>query len=205
MPVLKVKTLKETRRENDVALNYYAISYGKGPRFDVEPTPPATPARDRKPQPGPEAGVLSAVLKALAIHPAVAWVRRMNTGAVKVGSGPSARFVRFGFTGCSDILGQMKDGRLLAVECKSDKGKLSEAQVNFIDTVRAAGGVAGMARSIDDALLIIKYGLMSGPTVKAGQGECNSRGFPPVAHTPSPLTSPDSTLDPTCETVTRKP
>lgn len=159
------KTLKQSIRENSTAMNYYAASFGKGPVFDLAPTPAAKPASERKPQSGPEAGVLSAVLKALSIHPAVAWVRRMNTGAFKVGTGPSSRFVRFGFPGCSDIIGQMKDGRFLAVECKAEKGKLSDAQVAFIDTVRAAGGVAGMARNVDDALLIIKYGLMrSAPT-----------------------------------------
>lgn len=192
-PTAKAKDLKQTIRDSAVAMNYYAISSGKGPRFDLEPAPVATPARERKPQPGPEAGVLAAVIKALSMHPAVAWVRRMNVGAIKIGEGRNARFFRAGFVGCSDIIGQMKDGRFLAVECKSATGKLSDEQVRFIDTVRAAGGVAGMARSIDDALLIIKYGLMRDArslTAKAGQGECNSRGFPPVAHTPGPLTSP---------------
>ena len=155
------KSLAETRRENDVALNFYAASFGKGPVFELAPAPSESPKR--RPQRGPEADVLAGVLKALAIHSAVAWVRRMNTGAFKIGDGRNARFFRAGFVGCSDILGQMRDGRLLAIECKSATGKLSDPQRNFIETVRAHGGVAGMARSIDDALLIIKYGLMSGP------------------------------------------
>ena len=203
--VLKTKTLKETRRANDAALNFYAVTFGKGPRFDLEPVAAVTPARDRKPQAGPEAGVLSAVLKVLSIHPAVAWVRRMNTGAFKIGEGRSARFFRAGFVGCSDIIGQMKDGRFLAIECKSASGKLSEAQINFIDTVRASGGVAGMARSIDDALLIIKYGLMRGPIVKAGQGACNARGFPSGGPHAQPPIIPDAAPDFTCETAARKP
>ena len=152
------KTLKQTRRENDQALNFSAASFGKGPTFPVEPVPEAAPKR--RPSRGPEADVLSAVLKALSLHPAVAWVRRINTGAFEVGTGPARRFVRFGFPGCSDVLGQMKDGRLLAVECKSAVGKLSPEQQRFIEVVRENGGVAGMARSVDDALLIIKYGLM---------------------------------------------
>lgn len=203
--VLKTKTLKETRRANDAALNFYAAAFGKGPTFDLEPAPAATPTRERKPQSGPESGVLSAVLKALSLHPAVAWVRRMNTGAFKIGEGRSARFFRAGFVGCSDIIGQMKDGRFLAIECKSASGKLSEAQINFIDTVRASGGVAGMARSIDDALLIIKYGLMRGPIVKAGQGACNARGFPSGGPHAQPPITPDAAPDFTCETAARKP
>lgn len=208
------KTLRETRNESAKALNYYAQSFGKGPVFDLEPAPEVTPRAERKPQPGPESSVLAAVLKVLAIHPAVAWVRRMNTGAFKIGDGRNARFFRAGFVGCSDVIGQMKDGRFLAVECKSAVGKLSEPQRNFIDTVRAAGGVAGVARNVDEALLIIKYGLMrsgevlpgaSADPVKAGQGACNARGVPSGGpHAQPPITT-DAAPDTSCATVTRKP
>lgn len=198
------KSLAQTRRENDQAMNFYAVSFGKGPTFDLAPSPEVTPRAERKPQSGPESAVLSAVLKALAIHPAVGWVRRMNTGAFRIGEGRNARFFRAGFVGCSDILGQMKDGRFLAIECKSATGKLSEPQINFIDTVRANGGVAGMARNVDEALLIIKYGLMAAP-VKAGQGACNARGFPSGGpHAQPPITA-DAAPDTPCATATRKP
>lgn len=155
---MKAKTLREQRNEAAKAMNYYAAASGKGPVFALEPAPATTPRS--RPHRGPEADVLAAVLKALALHPAVAWVRRMNTGAFKVGTGPQARFVRFGFPGCSDVLGQLKDGRFLAVECKAERGKLSPEQERFIDVVRANNGVAGVARNVDEALLIVKYGLM---------------------------------------------
>jgi hypothetical protein len=76
----------------------------------------------------------------------VAWAKRMNTGAAKL----KGFFVRFGFVGCSDILGQLKDGRLLAIECKAADGKLSPEQRDFLDQVRRNRGVAGTARSIQD-------------------------------------------------------
>ena len=63
-----------------------------------------------------------------------------------------ARFVRFGWLGCPDVLGQLKDGRLLGVEVKSPTGKLCPAQTVFLDRVRAAGGVAFMARDLRDVL-----------------------------------------------------
>lgn len=69
---------------------------------------------------------------------------------------------------------------------------------------RENGGVAGMARSIDDALLIIKYGLMAVP-VKAGQGACNARGFPSGGPHAQPPITPDAAPDLTCETAARKP
>ena len=94
----------------------------------------------------PEAAALMEVLKALRNHSAVAWCERQNSGAAKVGG----RFIRFGWRGCSDIIGQLKDGRLLACEVKAPKGKLREEQQIFIDQVNHAGGVAFMARNYLD-------------------------------------------------------
>ncbi len=96
----------------------------------------------------PEAGALREVLQALTAHPAVAWCERMNTGAARIGN----RFVRFGWPGCPDVLGQMKDGRLLGVEVKADKGKLRPEQAVFLERIRCAGGVAFMARDCRDVL-----------------------------------------------------
>lgn len=42
-----------------------------------------------------------------------------------------------------------------AIECKF-KGRATDEQLAFIDTVRRAGGRAGIARSVEDAALIIK-------------------------------------------------
>lgn len=94
----------------------------------------------------PEAAALVEVLKALRGSTAVAWCERMNSGAVRMGS----RFVRFGFRGCPDVLGQMEDGRMLAVEVKAAKGKLSPEQAAVLERVRTAGGVAFVARDLRD-------------------------------------------------------
>lgn len=91
-----------------------------------------------------EAAALVEVLKALKTHPAVSWCERMNSGAVRMG----ARFVRFGFVGCPDVLGQLRDGRLLGVEVKAPKGKLRPEQSIFLERVRCAGGVAFVARDL---------------------------------------------------------
>ena len=96
----------------------------------------------------PEAGALREVLQALSAHSAVAWCERMNSGAVKIGS----RFVRFGWKGCPDVLGQLKDGRLLGVEVKSASGVLRPEQTLFLDRIRCAGGVAFMARDCRDVI-----------------------------------------------------
>ena len=94
----------------------------------------------------PEAAALVEVLKALTAHPAVSWCERMNSGAVRIGK----RFVRFGWKGCPDVLGQLKDGRLIGVEVKAAKGKLRPEQAVFLERIRCAGGVAFMARDCRD-------------------------------------------------------
>ena len=96
----------------------------------------------------PEAAALVEVLKALNTHPAVAWCERMNSGAARMG----ARFIRFGFKGCPDVLGQLKDGRLLGVEVKAKAGRLRPEQAVILERIRGAGGVAFVARDLRDVL-----------------------------------------------------
>lgn len=96
----------------------------------------------------PEAAALVEVLKALRHHPAIAWAERQNTGAAQVGG----RFIRFGWRGCSDVIGMLKDGRLLAVEVKVPSGKLRAEQAEFLSLVRRFGGVAFVARDCHDVM-----------------------------------------------------
>lgn len=102
--------------------------------------------------------VLRAVLEALRVHPRVAWAHQFNTGAFTVEDTDrlgrrSSRRVRCGFPGCPDILGQMRDGRLLAVEVKRSKassGEFRPGQLEFLGVVLEANGVAFVARGIAD-------------------------------------------------------
>lgn len=96
----------------------------------------------------PEAAALVEVLKTLRAHPMVAWCERMNSGAARI----SGRFVRFGWIGCPDVLGQLTDGRLLGVEVKAERGKLRPEQIIFLERIRSAGGAAFMARDCRDVL-----------------------------------------------------
>jgi len=67
-----------------------------------------------------------------------------------------ARMIRFGLcVGSSDLIAIMPDGRFLAVEVKTETGKATKEQLNFIEQVRKAGGKAGIARSVKDALEIL--------------------------------------------------
>jgi hypothetical protein len=110
------------------------------------------PYRLTHPEPR-EADVLSAVLKALAYHPKVAWHARMNSGAGKVlRAGGVSQFMRWGFVGCPDVLGQLRDGRVLACEVKRPSGSPTDEQRAFLRCVRENGGLAVVARSVDDLL-----------------------------------------------------
>ncbi|MEI8325123.1 MAG: VRR-NUC domain-containing protein, partial [Betaproteobacteria bacterium] len=69
-------------------------------------------------------------------------------GAARIG----ARFVRFGFVGCPDVLGQLRDGRLLGVEVKAKDGRLRPEQAVCLERIRGAGGVGFVARDLRDVL-----------------------------------------------------
>lgn len=111
--------------------------------------PPESRPRQRRTTRTPEAAVIREVASFLRRHPRVAWAARINTGVARYGK-HNERFVRFGAVGMSDFIGQMTDGRFLAVECKAPDGKLSDEQADFLARVKAYHGVAIVARSVGD-------------------------------------------------------
>jgi hypothetical protein len=56
-----------------------------------------------------------------------------------------------GYPGVSDIIGCYK-GRMIAIELKSPKGTASPDQERFIQNVKDAGGIAFIAKSLDDVI-----------------------------------------------------
>lgn len=55
--------------------------------------------------------------------------------------------------GFSDLFGFRKsDGRAVFIEVKTPKGKPSTEQVKFLETMRKYGAVAGVCRSVEEAL-----------------------------------------------------
>lgn len=98
-----------------------------------------------------EAKILNDCLIALSQNGCLVW--RNNTGALQDKTG---RWVKFGLcNGSADIIGVAPGGKFLAVEVKAPGGKVSADQHRFIQAVRVAGGLAGVARSPDEALSII--------------------------------------------------
>jgi len=89
----------------------------------------------------------------IALSEAGCMVWRNNTGALADKYG---RPVKFGLCrGSSDIIGIAPDGRFLAVEVKTKTGRTTKDQENFIWRVQYCGGIAGVVRSVQDALDLI--------------------------------------------------
>ena len=100
-----------------------------------------------------EAEILKAIMQYLRVHPKVAKVWRQNSGTFKEGS----RFIRANTArGMSDIMGVLKSGRTLAIECKAKRGTLHDHQKQFLDSISAAGGLAFVARSVNDVMAALE-------------------------------------------------
>ena len=54
--------------------------------------------------------------------------------------------------GVADIVGIYDGGRLLAIEVKTSRGRLSPAQERFLQNVRDRGGLGFVARGVEDVI-----------------------------------------------------
>ena len=144
----------------------------QSPLFD----PPAQPKRRAKGKTRHrrdplERDIQKVILQALRIHPAVARIERTNTGAGRfVGKdGKAGRFVRFGFQGQADLTGVARDGRAIAIEVKRPRTRnnVTSEQRAYLDQVRQAGGLAGVATCAEEAFAIVE-----------GRSNFMSRGSP---------------------------
>jgi penicillin-binding protein-related factor A (putative recombinase) len=98
-----------------------------------------------------EGAVKKACLEYLKLRGAYVWVN--NTGALR---DKKNRPVFFGKVGSSDILGVLPGGKFIAVECKAPKGRLSDHQIEFLNEIEKMGGVAIIARSVDDIEKVLR-------------------------------------------------
>ena len=113
--------------------------------------PPAKPPRKRRARKH-EASVSIEIRKALRAHPLVAWTTRINRGVAFYGERGERRVPFNYMPGISDRIGQLKDGRFLAVEVKAPGEIPSQEQQDFIDLVNRNGGVAFVARAAEDVI-----------------------------------------------------
>lgn len=78
---------------------------------------------------------------------------------VNVGSGRTEDGRHFSTgvpVGFSDLFGvRSSDGRAVFIEVKTPKGRPTKQQINFINRMRAAGAIAGICRSAEEAVRLI--------------------------------------------------
>lgn len=123
-----------------------------------------SPDRLRLTRPEPtEADVLASVLQYLELarrQRRVVWYARTNTGAGRLvqRDGTPGQWMRFGWRGCPDVLGQLPDGRLLALEVKRPSGRVRPDQQAFLDLALSAGAAGGIVRSVDDVHVLLGGG-----------------------------------------------
>ena len=99
-----------------------------------------------------ESDIQSAIMIALGEHPDVAWVYVTSAGSFRVRGG----YMTVGFKGLVDILGQMRNGKTLAIEVKKIGQKPSTEQYDFIDLINKNNGIAGWCCNVQGALDIIE-------------------------------------------------
>ena len=110
-----------------------------------------------------EAAIQQSVRLALGMCPAVRMFRN-NSGAYKA---PDGRVIRYGLaTGSADLIGWqtvtitpdmvgLHIARFVSIEVKAPKGRLTPEQETWRAAVLKAGGIAVVARSVDDVAFLV--------------------------------------------------
>lgn len=90
----------------------------------------------------------------LAVSEAGAIVWRNNVGFATY---PNGTVVKYGVCnpGGADLVGIAPGGRFLAIEVKVPGQRPTPEQQRFINGVNLAGGIAGVARSVEEAIALL--------------------------------------------------
>lgn len=98
-----------------------------------------------------ESQLVNEIFRAVYPH---AQLFRANVGSVKTADG--RRFSTGLPKGFPDLFGyRRRDGKAVYIECKLDYNHASNEQAAFIIRAQAAGALAGVCYSVDDALSLV--------------------------------------------------
>lgn len=105
----------------------------------------------------PEHLIQDQIRLALSVHQCT--VFRINVGSVRL---PDGRFFKTGVpSGYSDLSGfRWSDGKAFFIEVKTKTGRPRQDQIQFHHMLTSHGIIHGIARSPDDAVKIVKEGLV---------------------------------------------
>lgn len=105
-----------------------------------------------KPEPVTENGIMNAIM--IAVSAEGHYIERNQSGLLFDRDGNR---VRVGFVGRSDLSGfRAGDARAFFMEVKTKTGRSSKEQRQFISAMQKRGAIAGIVRSVADALLLLK-------------------------------------------------
>ncbi len=101
-----------------------------------------------------EKDILKAIMQLLNRHPKVSRAWRQNSMTARfIGKDGKPRFVRANTAvGMADIQFMLKTGRSGFIEVKTPTGIVAEHQQQFLDEINAGGGLAFVARSVEDVI-----------------------------------------------------
>ena len=139
--------------------DYLSTKKVNDPLFDKSTKSKKRKKGTTKPPKPLERDIKRMIVQALKLHPLVAEVKvvGVSCGQVKRPDGSLTAWRQWGEAGTPDIVGRLKDGRRFRIEVKTPARRncVSPAQREMLDETVAAGGLAGVACSIEDAFRII--------------------------------------------------
>lgn len=98
-----------------------------------------------------ESQLLDAIRLAVGLRPDRCVLWRNNTGVAIQGT----TRVRYGLcVGSSDLIG-IANGRFVALEVKTQSGRVAPEQAQFLALVNARGGIGRVVRSVEDAMAAV--------------------------------------------------
>jgi hypothetical protein len=105
--------------------------------------------------PGPEKLIQNAILEWLKWQPEAFFWQHNNNAVFDAKRGCFKSFGKWSMRGVSDIIG-MWESRFLAIEVKAGKNSLTQDQRLFLLEIERRGGIAFVAKSLDEVIKRLK-------------------------------------------------
>lgn len=115
-----------------------------------------------------EKDIENAILQALQFIPESKFWKNQSVGIYDPTRKTFRSRSRYQIKGVSDILGIWR-GRMVCIEVKSAKGRLSPEQASFLEEMRNLGALSLVARSVSDVLHALKSPCESTPRTPEDQ------------------------------------
>lgn len=138
------KSPADLKRAINASFDLYGIPQFKSAVREYRPRKPSGERLEKH--------ILADILKALRAHPKVARVERRQSGLFQDGN----RIIRVGQRGEPDVSGMLQGGKVFKIEVKRPGEQPDERQQRHLDETVAAGGIAGCAHSVEEAIAIIE-------------------------------------------------